>query len=153
MIEYKLYITNPNNFNNTQNNFEKNLSGKVTVTETVSTESGMTERTAVGEVSGIPVPFTNPQTNLVVEDNNGKLVKTGEASMFSPPKVLANEMVAIITIEFSTKFGVNIDFSLDPPEEKREEKKTGTGERKRRARRAEGTGRTSKAEKLAEDQP
>lgn len=122
MIEYKLYITNPNNFNNTQNNFEKNLSGKVTVTETVSPESGMTERTAVGEVSGIPVPFTNPQTNLVVEDNNGKLVKTGEASMFSPPKVLANEMVAIITIEFSTKFGVNIDFSLDPPEEKREEK-------------------------------
>jgi outer membrane protein OmpA-like peptidoglycan-associated protein len=122
MIEYKIYITNPNNFNNTQNNFEKNLSGKVTVTETVSPESGMTERTAVGEVSGIPVPFTNPQTNLVVEDNNGKLVKTGEASMFSPPKVLANEMVAIITIEFSTKFGVNIDFSLDPPEEKREEK-------------------------------
>jgi outer membrane protein OmpA-like peptidoglycan-associated protein len=122
MIEYKLYITNPNNFNNTQNNFEKNLSGKVTVTETVSPESGMTERTAVGEVSGIPVPFTNPQTNLVVEDNNGKLVKNGEASMFSPPKVLASEMVAIITIEFSTKFGVNIDFSLDPPEEKREEK-------------------------------
>jgi outer membrane protein OmpA-like peptidoglycan-associated protein len=122
MIEYKLYITNPNNFNNTQNNFEKNLSGKVTVTETVSPESGMTERTATGEVSGIPVPFTNPQTNLVVEDNNGKLVKNGEASMFSPPKVLASEMVAIITIEFSTKFGVNIDFSLDPPEEKREEK-------------------------------
>ena len=128
MIEYKLYITNPNNFNNTQNNFEKNLSGKVTVTETVSTESGMTERTAVGEVSGIPVPFTNPQTNLVVEDNNGKLVKTGEASMFSPPKVLANEMVAIITIEFSTKFGVNIDFSLDPPEEKREEKSLDSGQ-------------------------
>ena len=128
MIEYKLYITNPNNFNNTQNNFEKNLSGKVTVTETVSPESGMTERTAVGEVSGIPVPFTNPQTNLVVEDNNGKLVKTGEASMFSPPKVLANEMVAIITIEFSTKFGVNIDFSLDPPEEKREEKSLDSGQ-------------------------
>jgi len=122
MIEYKLYITNPNYFNSTQNDFEKNLSGKITVTETVSPESGMTERTAVGEVSGIPVPFTNPQTNLVVEENNGKIVKTGEASMFSPPKVLANEMVAIITVEFATKYGVNIDFSLDPPEEKKVEK-------------------------------
>jgi len=122
MIEYKLYITNTNYFNSTQNDFEKNLSGKITVTETVSPESGMTERTAVGEVSGIPVPFTNPQTNLVVEENNGKIVKTGEASMFSPPKVLANEMVAIITVEFATKYGVNIDFSLDPPEEKKVEK-------------------------------
>jgi outer membrane protein OmpA-like peptidoglycan-associated protein len=122
MIEYKLYITNPNYFNSTQNDFEKNLSGKITVTETVSPESGMTERTAVGEVSGIPVPFTNPQTNVVVEDNNGKIVKTGEPSMFSPPKVLATEMIAIIILEFSNKFGVNIDFSLDPPEEKKEEK-------------------------------
>ena len=42
--------------------------------------------------------------------------------MFSPPKVLANEMVAIITVEFATKYGVNIDFSLDPPEEKKVEK-------------------------------
>ena len=114
MIEYKLYITNPNYFGSTQNDFEKNLSGKITITEVV-VDSGMTERTAVGEVSGIPVPFTNPQTNLVVEDNNGKITKTGEASMFSPPKLLATEMVAIIRDEFATKFGLNIDFSLDPP--------------------------------------
>lgn len=114
MIEYKLYITNPNYFGSTQNDFEKNLSGKITINEVV-VDSGMTERTAVGEVSGIPVPFTNPQTNSAVVDNNGKITKTGEASMFSPPKVLATEMVAIITDEFATKFGLNIDFSLDPP--------------------------------------
>ena len=116
MIEYKLYITNPNYFGSTQNDFEKNLSGKITINEVV-VDSGMTERTAVGEVSGIPVPFTNPQTNLVVPDNNGKIIKNGEASMFSPPKVLATEMVAIIRDEFATKFGLNIDFSLDPPVE------------------------------------
>jgi outer membrane protein OmpA-like peptidoglycan-associated protein len=117
MIEYKLYITNPNYFGSTQNDFEKNLSGKITIKEVV-VESGMTERTAVGEVSGIPVPFTNPQTNLAVEDNNGKIVKTGEASMFSPHKVLATEMLAIIRDEFAVKYGLNIDFSLDPPAEK-----------------------------------
>ena len=111
MIEYKLYITNPNYFGSTQNDFEKNLSGKITINEVV-VDSGMTERTAVGEVSGIPVPFTNPQTNLVVPDNNGKIIKTGEASMFSPPKVLATEMVAIIRDEFATKFGLNIAPSL-----------------------------------------
>ena len=116
MIEYKLYITNPNYFGSTQNDFEKNLSGKITINEVV-VDSGMTERTAVGEVSGIPVPFTNLQTNLVVPDNNGKIIKNGEASMFSPPKVLATEMVAIIRDEFATKFGLNIDFSLDPPVE------------------------------------
>lgn len=116
MTEYKLYITNPNYFGSTQNDFEKNLSGKITISEVV-VESGMTERTAVGEVSGIPVPFTNPQTNLVVAENNGKITKTGEASMFSPPKLLATEMVAIIRDEFATKFGLNIDFSLDPPTE------------------------------------
>lgn len=116
MIEYKLYITNPKYFGSAQNDFEKNLSGKITVTEQV-VDSGMTERTAVGEVSGIPVPFTNPQTNIVVADNNGKIVKHGEPSMFSPPKVLATEMIAIITDEFLVKFGLNIDFSLDPPKE------------------------------------
>lgn len=116
MIEYKLYITNPMFYGSNQNNFEKNLSGKITIRETVA-DSGMTERTAVGEVTGIPVPFTNPQTNAVVEDNTGTIVKYGEASMFSPPKVLATEMVAIITDEFATKYGLNIDFSLDPPKE------------------------------------
>lgn len=116
MIEYKLYITNPMFYGSSQNNFEKNLSGKITINETVA-DSGMTERTAVGEVLGIPVPFTNPQTNLVVPDNNGKILKYGEASMFSPPKVLATEMVAIITEEFAVKYGLNIDFSLDPPKE------------------------------------
>ena len=116
MIEYKLYITNPMFYGSSQNNFEKNLSGKITINETIAA-SGMTERTAVGEVTGIPVPFTNPQTNLVVEDNNGKIIKNGEASMFSPPKVLATEMVAIITDEFAVKYGLNIDFSLDPPKE------------------------------------
>jgi outer membrane protein OmpA-like peptidoglycan-associated protein len=116
MIEYKLYITNPMFYGSSQNNFEKNLSGKITISEIVAAR-GMTERTAVGEVTGIPVPFTNPQTNLVVEDNNGKIIKNGEASMFSPPKVLATEMIAIITDEFATKYGLNIDFSLDPPKE------------------------------------
>jgi outer membrane protein OmpA-like peptidoglycan-associated protein len=116
MIEYKLYITNPNYFGSAQNDFEKNLSGKITIKEVV-VDSGMTEKTAIGEVSGIPVPFTNPQTNLVVQENNGKIIKNGEASMFSPPKVLATEMIAIITDEFATKFGLNIDFSLDPPVE------------------------------------
>ena len=62
MIEYKLYITNPMFYGSSQNNFEKNLSGKITINETIAA-SGMTERTAVGEVTGIPVPFTNPQTN------------------------------------------------------------------------------------------
>ena len=116
MIEYSLYITNPMFYGSSQNNFEKNLSGKITINETIAA-SGMTERTATGEVTGIPVPFTNPQTNLVVEDNNGKIVKYGEASMFSPPKVLATEMVAIIIDEFAVKYGLNIDFSLDPPKE------------------------------------
>jgi outer membrane protein OmpA-like peptidoglycan-associated protein len=116
MVEFKLYITNPMFYGSSQNNFEKNLSGKITINETIAA-SGMTERTAVGEVTGIPVPFTNPQTNLVVPDNNGTIIKNGEASMFSPPKVLATEMVAIITDEFAVKYGLNIDFSLDPPKE------------------------------------
>ena len=116
MIEYKLYITNPMFYGSSQNNFEKSLSGKITINETIAA-SGMTERTAVGEVTGIPVPFTNPQTNLVVPENTGTIIKNGEASMFSPPKVLATEMVAIITDEFATKYGLNIDFSLDPPKE------------------------------------
>lgn len=129
MIEYKLYITNPNYFGSTQNDFEKNLSGKITINEVV-VDSGMTEKTAIGEVSGIPVPFTNPQTNLVVENNNGKITKNGEPSMFSPPKVLATEMIAIITDEFATKFGLNIDFSLDPPVEVTETETTTTKKEK-----------------------
>jgi len=116
MIEYKLYITNPKFYGSAQNDFEKNLSGKITINEVVA-DSGLVEKTAVGEVTGIPVPFTNPQTNLVVEDNTGKIVKYGEPSMFSPPKVLANEMLAIIRDEFAVKYGLNIDFSLDPPVE------------------------------------
>jgi outer membrane protein OmpA-like peptidoglycan-associated protein len=116
MIEYKLYITNPKFYGSAQNDFEKNLSGKITINEVVA-DSGLVEKTAVGEVTGIPVPFTNPQTNLVVDDNTGKILKYGEPSMFSPPKVLANEMLAIIRDEFAVKYGLNIDFSLDPPVE------------------------------------
>ena len=116
MIEYSLYITNPMFYGSSQNNFEKNLSGKITISETIAA-SGMTERTAVGEVYGIPVPFTNPQTNLVVEDNDGKIIKYGEPSMFSPAKVLATEMMAILKDEFAIKYGVNIDFSTEAPKE------------------------------------
>jgi len=116
MIEYKLYITNPMFYGSSQNNFEKNLSGKITINETIAA-SGMTERTAVGEVYGIPVPFTNPQTNLVVEKNDGRITKYGEPSMFSPPKVLATEMMAILKDEFAIKYGVNIDFSAEAPKE------------------------------------
>lgn len=115
MIEYKLYITNPKYFNSNQNDFEKNLSGKIVVSE-VLLDTGFTERSAIGYVYGIPVPFINPQTNIVVEDNDGTMKLNGEASMFSPPKVLANEMLATITNTFFTKYGVNIDFSLDAPE-------------------------------------
>ena len=43
MIEYKLYITNPMFYGSSQNNFEKNLSGKITINETIAA-SGMTER-------------------------------------------------------------------------------------------------------------
>lgn len=114
--EYKLYITNPNYFNSTQNNFEKNLSGKIIVTE-VLLENGLTEKTAVGYVYGIPVPFINPQTNKEVLDNDGKIIVNGEPSLFSPHKVLATEMLAIITQTFFTKYGLNIDFSLDAPVE------------------------------------
>jgi len=116
MTEYKLYITNPKYYNSNQNYFEKNLSGKVVINE-VLLDNGFTEKTATGYVYGIPVPFINPQTNLAVEENDGKMVLTGEASMFSPHKVLANEMVAIIRDTFFIKYGVNIDFSLDPPVE------------------------------------
>jgi outer membrane protein OmpA-like peptidoglycan-associated protein len=116
MIEYKLYITNPMFYGSSQNNFEKNLSGKITINEVVL-DNGLVERTATGEVSGVPVPFTNPQTNLVVADNTGTITKHGEPSLFSPPKVLANEMLAIIRDEFAVKYGLNIDFSLDPPKE------------------------------------
>ena len=112
--EYKLYITNPKYYNSSQNDFEKSLSGKVVINE-VLLDNGFTEKTATGYVDGIPVPFINPQTNIAVEDNNGKMVLNGEASMFSPPKVLANEMVAIIRDTFFIKYGVNIDFSLDAP--------------------------------------
>ncbi len=112
-------------FGSNQNSFEKNLSGKITITETVL-DNGMTERNTVGEVSGIPVPFTNPQTNLVVEDNNGKIKKNGEPSMFSPPKVLATEMLAIIKTEFNVKYGLNIDFSIEPPAEITPEPTIGT---------------------------
>ena len=116
MTEYILYISNPTFYGGNQNDFEKNLSGKITISETIAT-SGMTERTAVGEVFGIPVPFINPQTNLVVDGNEGKIIKYGEPSMFSPPKVLATEMIAILKNEIATKYGVNIDFSTDAPKE------------------------------------
>ena len=116
MIEYKLYITNPMFYGSSQNNFEKNLSGKITIKEVVA-DNGLVERTATGEVTGVPVPFTNPQTNLVVEGNTGTILKYGEPSLFSPPKVLATEMLAIIREEFAVKYGLNIDFSIDPPKE------------------------------------
>jgi hypothetical protein len=114
MTEYNLYISNPTFYGSNQNNFEKNLSGKITINETIAT-SGMVERTAIGEVFGIPVPFINPQTNLVVDGNEGKIIKYGEPSMFSPAKVLATEMIAILKDEITTKYGVNIDFSTDAP--------------------------------------
>lgn len=116
MTEYILYISNPTFYGSNQNDFEKNLSGKITISETIAT-SGMTERTAVGEVFGIPVPFINPQTNLAVDGNEGKIIKYGEPSMFSPAKVLATEMIAILKNEIATKYGVNIDFSTDAPKE------------------------------------
>ena len=112
--EYKLYITNPNYFNSTQNEFEKNLSGKIVVNE-VLLESGFTEKSAVGYVYGITIPFINPQTNKTVLDNDGTLILNGEPSLFSPPKILINEMLAIITQTFFEKFGLNIDFSVDEP--------------------------------------
>lgn len=119
--EYKLYITNPNYFNSTQNNFEKNLSGKIVVKE-VLLDTGFTEKTAIGHVSGISVPFINPQTNKEVEDNTGSLLLNGEPSLFSPPKVLVNEMLATIVETFFKKYGVNIDFSLDAPVEVKPDK-------------------------------
>ena len=114
--EYKLYITNPKYFNSNQSDFEKNLSGKVVVKETLLS-TGFTEKSTVGYVFGIPTPFINPQTNANVPDNNGSMILHGEASLFSPAKVLLNEMIAIITDTFFIKYGVNIDFSLDSPEE------------------------------------
>lgn len=114
--EYKLYITNPKYFNSNQSNFEKNLSGKVVVKETLLS-TGFTEKSTVGYVFGIPIPFVNPQTNANVPENNGSMILHGEASLFSPAKVLLNEMIAIITDTFFIKYGVNIDFSLDSPEE------------------------------------
>jgi hypothetical protein len=114
--EYKLYITNPKYFNSNQSNFEKNLSGKVVVKETLLS-TGFTEKSTVGYVFGIPIPFVNPQTNANVPENNGSMILHGEASLFSPAKVLLNEMIAIITDTFFIKYGVNIDFSLDTPEE------------------------------------
>jgi len=116
MIEYKVYITNPQYFNSIQNNFEKNLYGSIFVDEKLA-DSGMTERTAIGKIYGIPVPFTNPQTNIVVENNDGSIIQYGEPSMFLPPKTLATEMMATIRDVFFVKYGVNIDLSLDAPEQ------------------------------------
>jgi len=114
--EYKLYITNPKYFNSNQNDFEKNLSGKIVVKETLLS-TGFTEKTATGYVFGIEVPFINPQTTKIVEGNNGSMILNGEASLFSPAKVLLNEMLATINDTFFVKYGVNIDFSLDAPVE------------------------------------
>jgi outer membrane protein OmpA-like peptidoglycan-associated protein len=114
MLEFKVYITNPQYFNSTQNDFEKNLNGSIFIQESPS-PSGITEKTAIGKIYGIPVPFTNPQTNQVVENNDGSIIKYGEPSMFLPPKTLATEMMATIRDEFFVKYGVNIDLSLDPP--------------------------------------
>lgn len=119
--EYKLYITNPQYFNSNQNDFEKNLSGKIVVKE-VLLNTGFTEKTAVGYVYGITVPFKNPQTNSIVEENNGSMILNGEPSLFSPPKVLVNEMLATIKDIFFKKYGVNIDFSIDAPIEVSNEK-------------------------------
>lgn len=116
MIEYKVYITNPQYFNSIQNNFEKNLYGSIFVDEKLA-DSGMTERTAIGKIYGIPVPFTNPQTNIVVENNDGSIIQYGEPSMFLPPKTLATEMMATIRDIFFVKYGVNIDLSLDAPQQ------------------------------------
>ena len=114
MIEFKVYITNPQYFNSTQNDFEKNLHGSIFVDEVLA-PSGLTERTATGKIYGIPVPFTNPQTNAVVENNDGSIIQIGEPSMFLPPKTLATEMMATIRDVFFVKYGVNIDLSIDPP--------------------------------------
>ena len=103
--EYKLYITNPKYFNSNQSNFEKNLSGKVVVKETLLS-TGFTEKSTVGYVFGIPIPFVNPQTNANVPENNGSMILHGEASLFSPAKVLLNEMIAIITDTFFIKYDV-----------------------------------------------
>lgn len=119
--EYKLYITNPQYFNSNQNDFEKNLSGKIVVKE-VLLNTGFTEKTAFGYVNGIAVPFTNPQTNSIVEENNGSIELNGEPSLFSPPKVLVNEMLATIRETFFKKYGLNIDFSIDAPVEVSKEK-------------------------------
>lgn len=113
--EFKLYITNPQYFNNTQNDFEKNLSGSIVVEETVA-PSGMTEKTATAKVTGIPVPFRNPQSNVEIPDNDGTITVIGEPTMFLEPKVLATELIAVIIDRFATKYGVNIDFSLNAPE-------------------------------------
>lgn len=125
MIEFKVYITNPQYFNSTQNDFEKNLYGSIFVDEVLA-PSGMTERTATGKIYGIPVPFTNPQTNVVVEKNDGSIIQIGEASMFLPPKTLATEMMATIRDVFFVKYGVNIDLSLDPPEQVETDTSTAT---------------------------
>ena len=114
--EFKLYITNPQYFNNAQNDFEKNLSGSIVVEETVA-PSGMTEKTATAKVTGIPVPFRNPQSNEEISDNDGTITVIGEPTMFLEPKVLATELIAVIIERFATKYGVNIDFSLNAPEQ------------------------------------
>ena len=112
--EFKLYITNPQYFNNAQNDFEKNLSGSIVVEETVA-PSGMTEKTATAKVTGIPVPFRNPQSNEEIPDNDGTITVIGEPTMFLEPKVLATELIAVIIERFATKYGVNIDFSINAP--------------------------------------
>lgn len=119
--EYKLYITNPQYFNSNQNDFEKNLSGKIVVKE-VLLDTGFTEKTAIGYVNGIAIPFINPQTNSIVKENKGSMVLNGEPSLFSPPKVLVNEMLATIKDTFFKDYGVNIDFSIDAPIEVSNEK-------------------------------
>ena len=113
--EYKLYITNPQYFNSEQNNFEKNLNGSIFIDEAPS-PSGINEKTAIGKVYGIPVPFVNPQTNETVAENDGSMIINGEPSLFLPPKTLATEMLATIRTSFFSKYGVNIDFSIDPPQ-------------------------------------
>jgi outer membrane protein OmpA-like peptidoglycan-associated protein len=140
--EFKVYITNPQYFNSTQNDFEKNLHGSIFIDENPS-PSGITEKTAIGKIYGIPVPFTNPQTNVVVENNDGSIIQNGEPSMFLPPKTLATEMMATIRDVFFVKYGVNIDLSLDPPEAVADT--SGTGATDAMAVSAEGTSGTAGA--------
>jgi hypothetical protein len=101
-MEFKIRVKVPSN------DIEKNINGKVNIITNITGE-----KYAVGELFGLPVPYTNPNTNQKVEDNTGTIKLNGDPSIYTPPKSLATEMINSLRNELITLYGISVILEFD----------------------------------------